>query len=66
MRKTAALAQAQTPASQDRYGAAVVAGHVALFNCSARFNGGQSDARIERDIFTPVRLRQGTGWLGFV
>jgi CubicO group peptidase (beta-lactamase class C family) len=50
---TAALAQAQAP-SQDRYGAAVVAGHVALFNCSARFNGGQSDAQIERDIFSPV------------
>lgn len=48
------VACTQEAAVPDRHAAAVLAGHRALYTCSALFNAGQSNEQIERDIFTPL------------
>jgi CubicO group peptidase (beta-lactamase class C family)/mono/diheme cytochrome c family protein len=47
-------APAQDTGAHDRHAAAIVAGNRALYTCSALFNAGQSEAQIERDMFTPL------------
>jgi hypothetical protein len=49
-----AVEAACAQAAGERHAAAIMAGHQALYTCSALFNAGQSQEQIERDIFTPL------------